>query len=343
MYIFRADGNAKIGAGHLMRCMTIAEALADLLGGRDEILFVCADEQSGETAMQNGWKVHTLHSDYRNMESEPGIETWLPKAEYHQNVVLADSYFVTDEYLKKLRRQARVFLLDDMQNHTFPVDGVINYNIFAKEEAYAKRYQGTGTSLYIGGSFVPVRKQFQNQGYTLRKEVKDVLLTTGGGDIDNIAGQILERIYNDKLNYHLIIGRFNPHFQKMKQLEANQKGIHIHHDVKDMAGLMNKCDIAVTAGGTTIYELAAIGVPFVCFSYAENQELLTEYIGKQEIAGFAGAYHREPDKTLQNIEMLFQRLCKDSKFRNMCYLKEKEVIDGQGAGRIAQKLLENHI
>lgn len=62
----------------------------------------------------------------------------------------------------------------------------------------------------------------------------------------------------------------------------------LHCDVKDMAGLMTACQLAVTAGGTTIYELSVLGVPFVCFSYAENQEGLTEWLGKQEIAGYAG-------------------------------------------------------
>lgn len=54
---------------------------------------------------------------------------------------------------------------------------------------------------------------------------------------------------------------------------------------------MAQCQLAVTAGGTTIYELAVLGVPFVCFSYAENQEALTEWLGTQQIAGYAGAWH----------------------------------------------------
>ena len=55
MYFFRADGNATTGAGHLMRCATIATALAGRLGGKDGIRFVCADDQSASLAAQQGF------------------------------------------------------------------------------------------------------------------------------------------------------------------------------------------------------------------------------------------------------------------------------------------------
>lgn len=78
------------------------------------------------------------------------------------------------------------------------------------------------------------------------------------------------------------MGRFNPNREKLEQYASEQNNVVLHCDVKDMAGLMTACQLAVTAGGTTIYELSVLGVPFVCFSYAENQEGLTEWLGKQE-------------------------------------------------------------
>ena len=69
MYYFRADGNAVTGAGHLMRCLTIAEELKKL-SEADEICFLCADEASAELVTQRGFSVRILHTDYRNMEEE---------------------------------------------------------------------------------------------------------------------------------------------------------------------------------------------------------------------------------------------------------------------------------
>lgn len=362
MYIIRADGNVKIGAGHLMRCLTIAEALANRIGGKQEICFFCADEESAALAESNGFRSRVFGTDYRDMEAElPQWEKWLAEEEMLQDVgnrdegrrgeecrdavesscvciILVDSYYVNDTYLQALRRYGKVYLLDDLQEHTYPADVVINYNAFADEEIYCKLYTGTGTECLVGSDYVPVRQQFLNRDYCVAEAVEDVLITTGGGDRDNIAGRILETIYCQGIRFHVVTGRYNPHLEELKKLEDTCPGVHIYHDVKDMAGLMQKCDLAITAGGTTIYELAAIGVPFLCFSYAKNQEALTEHIGANEIAGFLGAYHLDEQAVLERLQVMFAEYCESLELRKACYEKEREMIDGKGTERLAERL-----
>ncbi|MBR5248823.1 MAG: UDP-2,4-diacetamido-2,4,6-trideoxy-beta-L-altropyranose hydrolase [Lachnospiraceae bacterium] len=367
MYYFRADGNAVTGAGHLMRCLTIAEELKKL-SEADEICFLCADEASAELVTQRGFAVRILHTDYRNMEEELPVlgevfgreqkpadqAQWMWKAP----VILVDSYHVTDAYLEALRLYGRVYLMDDMGKNPYPVDGVINYNAFADKTYYENLYRGRKVVLAIGSEYVPVRPQFLNVPYEVREQVKEVLITTGGGDHDNIAAAVLETIQRPGCHYHVIVGQFNPYFSRWKQLELENDLIHVHHNVTDMASLMRQCDLAVTAGGTTIYELAAIGVPFLCFSYAENQEALTTYIGTEKIAGYCGAYHLKPQETLSCMSTLAELMCEDVKageqdtnvngveelagvvLRRKVYQREKEMIDGLGAGRIAKLLAE---
>lgn len=352
MYLVRADGNAQIGAGHLMRCLTIIGELVRITGSGEEVLFVCADEASADLARDRGFRALSLETDYRDMESE--LPRWkeileevngipAPRgAVAGKHAILVDSYYVTEAYLQGLQAYGRVILLDDMQQKPFPADVIVNYNVFAKEEKYQELYGGDfreKVTLCIGGAYVPLRPQFFNVEYPVADAVTDILITTGGGDVDNIAGAILKKIHNEKLNYHLITGRFNPHLQELEELAKRCGNVHIYHDVQDMAGLMRKCDIAITAGGTTIYELSAIGVPFVCFSYAENQEALTAYIGEQKVACFAGAYHKEPWEVLERIALMVTDLCTYKEKRNMCYLKEKKLIDGKGAERLARMML----
>ena len=88
-----------------------------------------------------------------------------------------------------------------------------------------------------------------------------------------------------------------------------------------------------------MYELSAIGVPFVCFSYAENQEKLTEYVGRENVAGYGGAFHKEPEVTLQQIGKLIDMLTEDHNLRLQYSQREKTLVDGQGAARIAEILL----
>lgn len=354
MYLVRADGNAKIGAGHLMRCLTIIEELAKIKGTRDDVLFVCADEESASLARKRGFQAKSLGTDYRDMETElPLWETLMNTGQQTEqlvwgalngttggeHVILVDSYYVTERYLQKLRRYGRIILLDDMQQKTYPVDTVVNYNVFAEEETYQSLYRDCETLLCIGGNYVPVRPQFLHVDYHVADAVSDVLITTGGGDVDNIAGTVLQAIYSEEINYHLISGRFNPHREKLEYLASECPNIHIYHDVEDMAGLMAKCDLAITAGGTTIYELAAIGVPFICFSYAENQEALTAYIGNRKVACFAGHFHKTPEKVLKEMAHMVKVLCYDTAMREAFFCKERQMIDGMGAERLARVLL----
>ena len=346
MYIIRADGNASIGAGHLMRCLTIVDTLVartetlhvskGLEGAVsvEEVIFVCADEASAALVRERGYEVFVCQTDYRNMEEELPKLAGLMERLNSPHTFLVDSYYVNDKYLEQLGAWGKVILLDDMQQHAFPVDIVVNYNAFACKETYKKLYAGTDTACYVGAQLVPIRPQFVDVRYEVRESVENVLITTGGGDQDNIAGQILERIYDEKINYNLITGRFNPHLQELKELEE-RGNVRILYDVKDMASCMADSDMAITAGGTTIYELAAIGVPFICFSYAENQEALTEYVGQHNIAGYAGAYHLNKEATLAMMQRQFAEMCKENKKRNDCYQKEKCMIDGCGASRLA--------
>lgn len=403
-----------------MRCLTIAGALAEKCGTTEEILFLCADEESAGLAERQGFRTRVLYTDYQKMETElailveilkekvPGTEcmkaapfpaeskretaeTFLEQkagegAEAalmkRHNILVVDSYYVTEKYLKAVSRLASVLLLDDMGERAWPVDGILNYNAFAESEYYRSLYAAASKEpLYgIGSSFVPLRSQFQNVPYKIRETVQNVLITTGGGDSDNIAGQIWENLYQEDVAYHVVIGRFNPYFswweekeaecskkpeclvtnafQKEKQVKAAMCGkelecpdagviqdqkpgeaaacrLYLHTDVQDMAGLMAQCDLAVTAGGTTIYELAAVGVPFLCFSYAENQEALTEYIGRKQIAGYCGAWHKGKEAVLEALKTQMA-VCRSKAVREHMSWEEKRMTDGDGAARCVE-------
>lgn len=351
MFIIRADGNAKIGAGHLMRCLTIAEAVRKLPDG-PEILVLCADEDSAKLASDKGFRAGVFHTDYRRMEEElPLWNRWITD---EKNTILVDSYYVTDEYLAAIGNFGRVCLMDDMQNHRFPVDVVINYNVFADETTYFQLYKcgydeivrryainkSWDVQFYLGGAYAPLREQFQNVDYSVKEQVEQVLITTGAGDADNIAGEVLDRIYREELTYHVLVGRFSPHLAGWQERAAECSNILVHFDVQDMAGLMKDCDLAVTAGGSTVYELAAVGVPFIGFAYAENQELLVKYLGAKDVAGCGGNWHLNREDCMERLELWFDRFCSDYEMRLDYGRKAHDMVDGLGAERLAKALCE---
>ncbi len=338
MFIIRADGNAKIGAGHLMRCLTIADAIRRLPDA-PKILVLCADAESAKLASDRGFATGVLHTDYQRMEEE--LPLWKQWIKDEKNTILVDSYYVTDAYLKALGCLGRVCLMDDLQEHAYPVNVVINYNVFADKDTYLQMYQcecEESVKFYLGGSYAPLRDQFQRVDYQVKDCVKQVLLTTGAGDADNIAGDIINRIYRENLTYHVLVGRFSPHLSGWQKRAESCSNIQIHFDVQDMASLMKQCDLAITAGGSTVYELAAVGVPFIAFAYARNQELLVRYLGERDMSGNAGEWHKDPDKTLEQLEALFEAFCKDYSRRVRYSERERNMVDGQGAERLARTL-----
>lgn len=347
MLLIRADGNARIGAGHLMRCLSVAEELAALQGTREQICFLCADEQSSALAGGHGFRSRTLGTDYRDMESE--LSLW-PQVinefrgthetqREQKRIILVDSYHVTERYLAALRRYGYVALMDDRGERAYPVDCVVNYNAPASAEAYRELYAGDSVRMLIGSSYTPLRRQFlDRQCADIAGPVKNVLITAGGGDIGNIAGAIFPEIYRRDIAYHLVAGQFNPHYGELKALERTYANLHIYSNVTDMAELMCRCDIAVTAGGSTVYELAAVGVPFICFSCAENQEALTDYVGARSIARAAGAWHRDGAATLRKIREYFDELTESRELREQMSREERTMVDGLGAVRLAREL-----
>lgn len=329
----RGDGGAGIGAGHLMRLMTIT----DNIRKQCKIIYLCADEASALLPRDKGYEVIVLGTDYQDMEEEIPL---FSKLFSEKAVFLVDSYYVTEAYLMALRNFGSVYLMDDYGAKAYPVDGVINYNAFASKARYEELYP-MGKS-YVGPSYVPLRDQFSVE-YTQKKDEKAVLITTGGGDKDNIAGQILEAIYEKDKNYHLIVGLFSPNYEKIKAYAEDKQNVILHHNVENMAELMQGCRFGITAGGTTIYEMCAAKLPFVCFSYAENQRLLTEYVGENKIGFFAGSFEDDKKQVLSNIREAVNIAFKDEK-RIRTYAEEgKKLVDGMGASRLGEAILQELI
>ncbi len=330
--LIRADGNAGIGAGHLMRCLTIAEALEN----KAQVGFVCADRDSAELAMSKGFDAYVWGTDYKHMEQELPLWEQLFDGNLRNRKILVDSYYVTNVYLEGLQTYGQVILLDDMCKRPWNVDKLINYNAFATIEMYDSLNSPYKTQYYVGGRYIPIRKEFCGKDYQPKEHAENILITTGGGDCDNIAGQILDNIRDTSCTFHVVTGRFNPHYDELLKRSKEYGNVQVYHDVKNMAELMARCDLAVTAGGTTTYELSTLGVPFVCFSYAENQEKLTEYIGDRQIAGYGGAYHKDACGTLEGIAKQINELKKNSALRKEYSEKERKLVDGEGAKRIAR-------
>ena len=332
-FYIRADGNPEIGTGHIMRCLAIARAARKM--GRN-CIFITADEAMVPLLTEQDFPFICLHSVWNDLDREtPQMEALI--RERNIRCLLVDSYFVTPDYLERLHRLTHVAYMDDLNLFHYPCSTLINYQIYAEEWSYPERYPDT--RLLLGPKYAPLREEFQNlPRRTVREQVKDVLVTTGGSDPLNIAGQIVQRAKQTPevadLTYHIVAGRFNQHLPMLEHLEQDHTGVVIHRNVQRMSELMLACDITVSAGGSTLHELAACGTPTICFAMADNQ--------LEGIVAFGNGYMNNAgdirvcrERIIQSILGQLVALQNDGAERVRQAKKLQSLVDGRGAQRIA--------
>lgn len=344
MIWIRADANREIGAGHIMRCLSIAEALR---GMGEEVLFLVADETAVKLFEERGQAYRVLNADYRKLEQElPGLLSLLQ--EEKPGLLLIDSYFVTEKYLREVGKQVKTACLDDCGELPYPVDILINYNIYGDQIDYRGALADSGSAadmrLLLGSSYAPLRPEFSQVKYVVKDQVEKVLVTMGGSDRYNLTGQLLRHVLKDeearKLHYHVVSGAFNPYLSYLTEMSERYKNIHIHQNVRNMAELMEGCDLAVTAAGSTVYELCAVGLPILCFSFTENQRRIADTFKKKSIAGFSGDYKKDGQAMFSGLLPKLKELTGDATLRQELSKKGRNLIDGHGAKRLAEQLID---
>lgn len=254
---------------------------------------------------------------------------------------LADSYYVTAAYFRKVREWMPVGYLDDKCLSGFPLDILINYNIFAEASLYGE----TEAELLLGTEYAPLRKEFIDIPYEIRERASRVLVTTGGSDRYGLAGRFVEKALADArtahLEYCIVSGVYNVHLEELLALEKRYPNVKIRINVSDMQRLMQESDMAVTAGGSTMYELSAVGVPMACFSFVDNQERIVEGFSRRGLVRFGGNYLTQGEAMLDGAVEGIARLATDAGLRAEYSTRLRNLVDGQGAMRIARQILQH--
>lgn len=354
LVIFRADANHSIGMGHIMRCLSIADAFKDI-GYR--VSFIVADDGITNIVHDRGYETVILHSDFSSMEEE--IDYW---PLIHPDYIIVDSYYVTSKYLQELNKFGkRIVYIDDVYAFPYPVDVLVNYGINCNRDIYQLLYDDSNIKLpycIIGPEYAPLRSMFQGiEKKVQAKTVRNILVSTGGADELHIA---LTMVYDllkrneDKYTYHFLIGKMNTDKEKIYSLirDNNPKYV-LHESVSDMKSLIYSCDLVVSAAGSTLYEICACGVPFVTYGLADNQIPAAKKFDDMGLGVYIGDL-RDPatvnpsdiisGKLKEGVtDLIFSTCCelaKDYDRRVEMGKRMQELIDGYGAKRIVSKIIE---
>ncbi|MBD5483106.1 MAG: UDP-2,4-diacetamido-2,4,6-trideoxy-beta-L-altropyranose hydrolase [Lachnospiraceae bacterium] len=344
---FRADANAQVGYGHLMRCLTIADACE---GRGLNPVFVTADEESQGTIAARGFPCLTLNTDHRNMESELGK---LPALLADGAPVVLDSYHVTKHYVETLKENGhRVAWMDDLKEQEYPVDMLINYNVYAKQLDYPMdRDTGSGVhpvgkrdgrcTYLLGPGYAPVRPSFRREDAGVRETLGTVLVTTGGSDPYG-AGVWFAKLFAERLPDAKILVVCGPYAKGKDELYrlAEQNGnIEVVEGCSDLSSLMHESDLAVAAAGSTLYELCAAGLPGVLYYLADNQRMGAEAFARETGVVNLGDIRAEsfPTEADAQLTAVLAHLTAAPERKKLADAMHA-LVDGNGAGRIAEAL-----
>ena len=328
LYI-RADMNPQISVGHVMRCLSVADAAAER---GIKTVFISADDQPLSLIKERGHELVILGTDWQNMDSELPVLTKLIE-ERKIDKLLIDSYQVTDSYLRKVNELTKVYYLDDVNAFPYPVYAVINYANYAQESSYPVRYPET--RFYLGCAYAPLRKAFKDpHPKKINTSVKNILIMSGGSDPYGMLPKILEALPLEKYEtVNAICGSYSGQLESLKAKYADVPSVHILPRVDKIWRYYEEADVAISAGGSTLYELSAMGVPAITYSMADNQIPNVRSFDLDGLMPYAG------DVRGGNVPGRIRKLLEemdDAGVRSETSRKLQRLIDGRGADRMTE-------
>ena len=326
--IIYANGSASIGLGHIMRTSALGEELKDL-GFNISYLTDKSDEAAISVIEDKGFKVTKIDNIISFLNSYKGDKYFS---------IIIDSYCIEERHIENFYNMGnKIVYIDDLNNFKdYNMDLVVNYAVGAEDLIY-----NGATQKLLGSKFTLLRSQFKDILYKdTHEKVKDILITIGGGDLNNITGDILKlfpREYKD-INFHVVLGNANLYKEEIKK-DYSLENVHIHENVKDMSSLMTKCDIAISAGGSTIYELCACSIPTIALITADNQFNFIKSMNGAVNMPYIN-FLKTVDNAMYNLKNILRNVIDDYNLRKTLSYAMYDLVDGKGSERIAKEIIK---
>jgi len=303
---FRTDANAMIGAGHVMRCMTLADHLAQ---SGWKCVFLVSDEACDSVPFLAASSYEKLSSD-----AAPDCE-WL----------VVDHYGLDAAYETQAKAWAnRIFVIDDLANRPHDCDLLLDQTLGREAKDYTAL--APRARLLLGAKYALLRPQFaarrEESLARQRDKCRRVLINFGGLVADELTVWAVEALGD--LSADVITG--------IRPGDLKTTGnITYHSGVDDMAGLMATADVAIGAAGTTSWERCCLGLPTVMVVIADNQAKIAEELDR---AGAAVNLGRAEDASASDIARALDAICASS-LRDMSVCAAG-IVDGRGVERVAR-------
>ncbi|MBI3011132.1 MAG: UDP-2,4-diacetamido-2,4,6-trideoxy-beta-L-altropyranose hydrolase [Candidatus Omnitrophica bacterium] len=334
--LFRTDAAPAVGLGHLRRCLSLAAALQ-----RQDVrsvFVVPEDRQVRRCVREAGCSIEIV--ERVTAGDAVDLQHVLRAASRSEAAaVIVDSYQIGADYLEALRQAGLyVAVIDDLAAMAFPCHVVVNGGPHACRLPY--RSSSGETTFLLGPSYALLGPAFWNVGpRPVRQTVQHVLLTLGGADPHHLMPRLLG-LLDDLPGEFGVTAVIGPFFQNRLEVQhvakRCQRTVRLVDAPASLRDLMLEADLAVSAGGQTLFELARVGCPAVAVRTASNQVAqLRAFVesGAMRLAGDAGDAH-----VMAAVRDSVASLVGDQGERGRMSLAGRRLVDGRGAQRTADAI-----
>lgn len=351
--VFRADASLDMGTGHMMRCLTLANALKTQ--GR-ECHFICREHPGHliDYLGHQGHKVHPLkHMPDAETDEMLAHASWLGTTQEQDAklcapimAMLNPQWLVVDHYALDARWEQhlkpyyhKLLVIDDLADRQHQCDILLDQTL-GRDPLDYQPWVPANCTLLCGAGYALLRPEFAAlRSYSLQRRhlapLRHILVSMGGVDKDNATAQILAALATAELPSDCVItvvmGVTAPWLEAVQQQAINMPvSTLVRSDVSDMAQLMADSDLAIGAAGATSWERCCLGLPSIMVVLATNQRQVAEGLQTAHAAQVLACQRDIPKKLPTLISDLLQS---PNRLQQMSEAAAG-VTDGMGTARV---------
>jgi UDP-2,4-diacetamido-2,4,6-trideoxy-beta-L-altropyranose hydrolase len=336
--VFRADASVSLGAGHVMRCLSLAGALSRTGW---QVVFACR-AGTGATVPLLERSAHEV----LDLDGDAAAEARMMAARWPGgcDLLVVDHYQRDAGFETACRPWARrILVIDDLADRLHECDMLLDQTPGRVPDEY-RRFVPCECRLLMGHDYALVRPEFfaLRRRALLRAEnrrVRRVLVALGATDADNVAARVLDGIAASgcAVEVDVVLGAAAPHLAEVRRLAMQGcVPVRVHVDVADMADLMARADVAIGAAGMSSWERCCLGLPALLVIMADNQRDNAQALVN---AGAARLLGRGADLQAETVAASFRKLVDEPAACSRMSEAAARLCDGRGAMRVALAVL----
>lgn len=345
----RVDASAQIGHGHVKRCLSLAQALRSRGA---EVVFVARSlgvDVAGQVSRER-FSCHTLaapcnsppqspvpHAQWAGVSAQlDAMETASALSETSLDWIVVDHYAFDAEWHRLVSQltRSRIAVIDDVADRSLACQILIDHNLADSHRSKYGSRVPPETAILGGPAYALLGPTYTKASrHVHRDRVESIGVFMGGADSGGyslVALKACRASFDGPIE--LVSTRGNPHLAVLEEAVRQDGRSTLTLDLAELSGFFARHALHVGAGGGATWERCCIGVPTVAVAVADNQRSVLEPLHAADVLALA-----EP--TEDAIERAVARLVKDPTARLRLATHAGRLVDGLGADRVAQQLV----